>query len=317
MMSLLRRTLWASGVPLALGCTLALCGSLAPGGSPAVAEDSTDTLRSLKENGYIAVGYREDAIPFSYAGKPGEALGFTVDLCREAIGVLKADLGMPSLEIRMIKVTTVNRIAMLLEGQIDLECGATANTVERQEQVAFAPTHFLARPVFAARASAALKTIADLAGKRVVAQARSVEMEALRDINAQRQLGMRLLPARDPDGAFLIAEYRGADAVVLDDVELAARIAASDNPTAFRLSDDGLGPAIPYGIMMRKGDAAFKTKFDRALASILSGPAAEGLYARWFTSPIPPGGITLRLPMGAALQKAYARPTDSPNPGDY
>jgi glutamate/aspartate transport system substrate-binding protein len=276
-----------------------------------------DTLKKIAESGAVIIGHREASMPFSYISTHGKVVGFSMELCQHIVEALKDELSIPKLEVRLQPVTSANRIPMMVSGEIDIECGSTSNTPARQEQVAFALTHFTARTAYVARQTRNLRTIDDLRGRRVVAVAGSTNMQQLRAINAERQLGIAIIPAKDHDGGFLIMDFDGADAFVLDDVLLAGLIANSPSPKAYRISEESFGPPEPYAIMLRKDDPDFKRVVDRAIRGVLTSPAIEGLYKRWFVEPIPPTGISLRLPMSDTLQRAYANPTDSPDPAAY
>jgi glutamate/aspartate transport system substrate-binding protein len=275
------------------------------------------TLEKIAESGAIIIGHREASLPFSYISTHGTVAGFSIELCQHIVQALKDGLSIPKLAVRLQPVTSTNRIPMMIAGEIDLECGSTSNNAARQDEVAFAPTHFTTRSVFVAKQARNLRTIDDLRGRRVVAVAGSTNMHQLRMVNAERQLGITIIPAKDHDGGFLIMDFDGADAFVLDEVLLAGLVASSPSPKAYRLSQESFGPPEPYGIMLRKNDPEFKRVVDQAIRGVLTSPAIKDIYTRWFMEPIPPTGINLRLPMNDSLVKAYANPTDSPDPAAY
>ena len=287
-------------------------------GSHAVeAEELTGTLKKIKDSGEIAVGYRDASIPFSYLDGDQKPVGFAMDICYKITDAVKAELKLSKLEVKLVPVTASTRIPLMANGTIDLECGSTTNNAERQKQVWFTNTHFLTATRFASKKSATLDKIDDLKGKTVVSIPGSTNIVQTLEVNTSRNLGMTVLQAKDHGEAWLMVENGRAAAYVMDDVLLASLIASSKEPGAYRISSDTLSRPEPYGIMVRKDDPAFKRVADAATAKLYTSPAGKALYDKWFTKPIPPRGINLNFPMDAAMSKAMAHPSDSPDPAMY
>lgn len=274
------------------------------------------TLKKIKDSGAITLGHRDASVPFSYYGQDEKPVGYSLDLCHRIVEALKAGLGMSEIDVRYQPVSAANRIALMANGTIDLECGSTTNTLERQERVSYTFTHFVAANRFVARAPGGPKSLDDLKGKAVVSTAGTTSIEQLRRINAEKKLGAQVIPANGHAEAFLMVATGRAAAFVMDDVLLRGLVATSDSPQAFAISQEALS-IEPYAIMLRKDDPGFKKAVDGAMRAIYRSGEIEAIYARWFLSPIPPKGVNLDLPMSRRLKKAIDAPTDSGNPADY
>jgi glutamate/aspartate transport system substrate-binding protein len=284
---------------------------------PAHASELTGTLQKVKETNRIVLGFQEASVPFSYLDGNQKAIGYAVDICMKIVDAVKRELKLSSLDVETSPVTSSNRIPLMMNGTVDLVCSSTTNNAERQRQVAFTNSHFLSATRFAARKSDNITTIDHLKGKPVVAVAGSTNMVQLNQVNAARNLGITPLAAKDQAEAFLMLETGRAAAYVLDDVQLAVAIARSKDPSAYIISEEAFSKAEPYGIMLRKDDAAFKAAADRATAELFRSPEIEAIYRKWFESPVPPNGLNFKTPMTAVLRNAYAHPSDSPDPASY
>ena len=284
---------------------------------PAHASELTGTLQKVKETNRIVLGFQEASVPFSYLDGNQKAIGYAVDICMKIVDAVKRELKLSSLDVETSPVTSSNRIPLMMNGTVDLVCCATTNNAERQRQVAFTKSHFLSATRFAARKSDNITTIDHLKGKPVVAVAGSTNMVQLNQVNGARNLGITPLAAKDQAEAFLMLETGRAAAYVLDDVQLAVAIARSKDPSAYIISEEAFSQAEPYGIMLRKDDAAFKAVADRATAELYRSPEIEAIYKKWFESPVPPNGLNFKTPMTAVLRNAYAHPSDSPDPASY
>ena len=284
---------------------------------PAHASELTGTLQKVKETNRIVLGFQEASVPFSYLDGNQKAIGYAVDICLKIVDAVKRELKLSSLDVETSPVTSSNRIPLMMNGTVDLVCSATTNNAERQRQVAFTNSHFLSATRFAARKSDNITTIDHLKGKPVVAVAGSTNMVQLNQVNAARHLGITPLAAKDQAEAFLMLETGRAAAYVLDDVQLAVAIARSKDPSAYIISEEAFSRAEPYGIMLRKDDAAFKAVADRATAELYRSPEIEAIYKKWFEAPVPPNGLNFKTPMTAVLRNAYAHPSDSPDPASY
>jgi glutamate/aspartate transport system substrate-binding protein len=290
-----------------------LCLAAAPA---VLAQDATGTLAKIKRTGQIVLGVRDGSVPFSYLDDKQQYQGYSVDLCLKVVEHLKAQLAMPALKVAYNPVTSANRIPLMANGTIDLECGSTTNNAERQQQVAFAPTMFVISSRLLTKKSSGIRSLADMKGKTLVATAGTTSLKQLTALNAQRGLGMKILTGRDHPESFLMLETGRAVAEANDDILLAAQVASAKTPGEYVIGSEALS-VEPYGIMLRKGDAPLKQAVDAALTRVYQSEEMKRIYDKWFMQPIPPRGVNLKFPMPAALKAVLAKPTDSPDPAAY
>ncbi|PXX34686.1 transporter substrate-binding domain-containing protein [Undibacterium pigrum] len=281
----------------------------------AQAQDS-GTLKKIKETGTITLGVRDSSIPFSYLDDKQSYQGYSIDLCLKIVTAVQKQLGLTSLNVKMNPVTSATRIPLMANGTIDLECGSTTNNVERQKQVSFAPTTFVTANRILSKKSSGVKTLMDLKGKAVVSTSGTSNLKQLTQLNADQNLGINILPAKDHAEAFLMVETGRAVAWVMDDILLASQASNSKNPSEYEISKEALS-VEPYGIMLRKDDAAFKKVVDTAISNVLTSGDVNRIYHKWFMQPIPPKGIALNWPMSDQLKVVAAKPTDSGEPSAY
>ncbi|MGY3453502.1 amino acid ABC transporter substrate-binding protein [Bradyrhizobium sp. USDA 4353] len=285
--------------------------------APAVAEELTGTLQKVKETGTITIGYRETSLPFSYIDDNQKPLGFALDICSRIVDEIKTTLKLDKLDVKLTQVSSATRIPLMANGTIDLECASTTNNLDRQRLVSFSHTYFLTANRFVAKAASGLKTIDDLKGKTVASTSGTTNIKQLYEANTSRQLGLNIVAAKDNAEGFLMVENGRADAYVMDDILLAGLVASAKTPSDYAISTDQFSMPEPYGIMLRKDDAAFKAVVDRATAKLYTSPEIATLYAKWFMAPVPPKGVNFNFPMTAVLQKAFAQPNDSGDPKAY
>src|SRR5271168_2038128 len=281
------------------------------------ADELTGTLKKIKETGVINIGYRDSSIPFSYLDDNQKPIGFAIDICLKIVEAVKKELKLDKLTTEFNPVTSSTRIPLLANGTIDLECGSTTNNPDRLKQVAFTNTHFLTATRFISKKSSKLNSIDDLKGKSVASTSGTTNIRQLNEANAARNLGINIVPAKEHAESFLLVETDRAVAAVLDDILLASFVAGSKDPDAYVISRDAFSKPEPYGIMLRKDDPAFKKVADAATAALYTGGEGQKLYDKWFLQKIPPKGLNLNVPMGAELKKAFAKPTDAPDPDSY
>lgn len=282
----------------------------------AIAEELTGTLEKIRSTGTITLGHRESSTPFSYYGDNEKVIGYAMDLCDLAVDAVKARLGLPKLDVKLVPVTPSGRIQSVLSGAIDLECGTTTNNIERQKVVAFSTSYYVAANRFAAKATARLRTLDDLKGKIAVSTIGSTNIKQLSELNARRQLNLTILAAKDNGEAFRMLESDRADAFVMDDILLYSRIAESATPGDYTVSEEALS-IEPYGIMMRRDDPAFKKVIDDAVATVYRSGEIQQIYAKWFLAPVPPKNVNLNVPMSAPLKHTVERLIDSGDPEAY
>ncbi len=297
--------------------TAVIAAALALASLPSGAQELTGTLKKIKETGAIALGFRDSSVPFSYLDDKQQPIGFAMDICYKIVDAVKAELKLDKLEVKLNPVTSATRIPLIANGTVDLECGSTTNNADRQKQVAFANTHFLTASKFVSKAANKIDKIEDLKGKTIVSTSGTTNIKQANEANTDKKLGMTIMPAKDHAEAFLIVETDRAAAFVMDDIILASLVAGSKEPAAYHISTDALSKPEPYGIMLRRDDPAFKKVVDAATTKLYTSPEGKALYDKWFTKPIPPKNINLNLPMDASMQKAFSKPSDSPDPAMY
>ncbi len=275
----------------------------------ATAQDG-GTLKKIRDTGVIKIGHRDASIPFSYLDDNQKPIGYGVDICLKIADAIKAQLKMPNLKTEFVPVTSQTRIPILTGGNIDLECGSTTNSIERQKQVAFAPTYFVTGTKIVVKKSSGIKGYDDLKGKTVVFTQGTTNERAMKAYNDAKNLGINFIPSKDHAESFLAVETGRAVAFPMDDILLYSLVASAKNPGDYVvlgefLSDD------PYAIMLRKDDAEFKKLVDTTVANLYKSGEINNIYSKWYQSKIPPKGINLNFPMSDALKEAFKNPNDT------
>jgi len=297
--------------PVRLALALLASAALA---APALAQDGT--LKKIKDSGSITIGHRDASLPFSYYDDKQQPVGYAMDLCHRIVDAVRANLKMPKIDIKYQLVTSANRIPLMANGTIDMECGSTTNNIARQEQVWFTITHFVTANRWAAKKSANLNKLADLKGKTIVSTAGTTNIKQMTELNAAHNLGMNIISANGHSEAFQMVETGRAVAFAMDDILLASLVAQARSPGDYAISAEATS-VEPYGIMLRKDDKAFKAVVDRAMVNLYKSGQINAIYEKWFQKPVPPKGINLNLPMSDAFKKVVANPTDSGDPKAY
>lgn len=288
-----------------------VCRVLLSGALCAAAVAQADTLQKIADSNTITVSYRESAVPFSYVVNGSTIMGFSVDLSHAVVDAVRQRLGRPDLMVKYLPVNAQNRIPLLMAGNYDLECGSTTNNVARGKDVAFSINFFYAGTRVLVRKGDGIGSYADLAGKQVTSVAGSTNLKVMQQYSDAHQLGMQWQPAKDYADAFgLLAEGK-VSAVALDDILLYGLRANAANPEQFTVVGDTL-QVEPYACMLRKGDPAFKSLVDGAIAGLMRSGRFARLYALWFQSPIPPRQAVLAMPMSPALQENLRVLSDQP-----
>lgn len=288
---------------------LALCLGGLICGAAAHAQEG-DTLRKIKESGVVRIGSRDSSIPFSYVAKGGtDPIGFSNDICLRVVDAIKTRLGLPALRIEYTTLTSLNRIPLMQNGTVDLDCATTTNSMARQQQVAFAPSHFVAGITVAVKKDSGIHSLSELRGKSVATVAGSTSIQLLRAYKRAENVEVQEITGKDTADAFLLLASGRAAAYVLDDVQLAGLIATAPNPDDFRMLRDVVLRQEPYGIMYRKDDPGFQAVVDDAVIQLMKSGEMERLYARWFTRPIPPSNVNLNFPMTDGIKEAYRNPS--------
>jgi len=274
---------------------------------PAAAQEGT--LKKIKDTGVIKIGNRDASIPFSYLDDKQQPIGYGVDICLKIADAIKAELKLPKLKVEFVPVTSQTRIPILTGGNIDIECGSTTNSVERQKQVAFAPTYFMTGTKIIVKKSSGIKRYDDLKGKTVVFTAGTTNERAMKAYNDAKKLGINFVPSKDHAESFLAVETGRAVAFPMDDILLYSLRASAKNPADYAIIGEFLSDD-PYGIMMRKDDPTFKKLVDATVTRLYKSGEINKIYAKWFQSPIPPKGINLGFPMSDALKALIKNPND-------
>lgn len=298
--------------------SMCVAGLLAAGllSGAATAQELTGTLKKIKDSGSVTLGVRDSSIPFSYLDDKQSYQGYSIDLCLRTVTAIQRQLGLVSLNVKMNPVTSATRIPLMANGTIDLECGSTTNNLERQRQVAFAPTTFVTANRLLAKKSANITKLDDMKGKTLVSTAGTSNLKQVTGLNAERKLGMNILAAKDHAEAFLMVETGRAVAFAMDDILLSSLAASSKSPNDYAITKESLS-VEPYGIMLRRGDEPFKKAVDTAVINLMKSGEINRIYAKWFQAPIPPKGVNLSIPMSDQLKAVIAKPTDSGDPAMY
>lgn len=271
---------------------------------------NADTLAKIKKNGSITLGHREASIPFSYYDGKQEVVGYSRDFQMKIVEAIKQKLELPNLQIQNMPVTSQNRIPLVQNATVDIECGSTTNNLERQKQIAFSNTIFVVGTRLLTRKESGIKDFADLKGKTVVTTAGTTSERLLRKLNNDQSMGMAIISTKDHGESLLTLETGRAVAYMNDDALLAGAAANTRNPKDWVIVGTPQSEEA-YGCMIRKDDLAFKKVVDDAIAQVQKSGEAAKLYAKWFESPIPPKGQNLNFPMSVGMKKLYANPNDS------
>jgi glutamate/aspartate transport system substrate-binding protein len=291
-----------------LAKTLCLLALAAPAW---VLAQPTSTLDKIKQSGQMTLAYRESSIPFSYLDDKAQPVGFGYEICQRVVDNVKKATGRNDLKVNLQAVTSANRIPLLQNGTIDIECGSTTNNSEREKQVAFAINYFYTGTRFLVKTGTQIKGIEDLRGKTVVSTTGTTNYKILRNLNEEKKLDINLVGAKDHADAALMVEQGRAVAFGMDDILLYGLRAAARNPASLAVVGDAI-LVEPYGIMVRRDDPAFKKLVDDTLAGLMKSGEFEALYKKWFQSPIPPKGINLEVPMSQELKDNLTALSDKP-----
>jgi len=279
-------------------------------GTAVCAQDLTGTLKKIKDTGAITIGHRESSIPFSYLDDKQQPIGYAMDLCLKVVDAVKTELKMPNLKVNLQPVTSSNRIPLLQNGTIDMECGSTTNSVDRQKQVAFGPTYFVINVTAAVKKSSGIKALADLNGKTISTTAGTTSVPLLRQYDKTKNAEIKSIDAKDHAESFLLLSQDRTSAFVMDDILLAGLIANSSNPGDYMILTNESLRTEPYSMMLRKDDPQFKALVDKTVGGVMKSGEIHKLYAKWFTSPVPPKNVNINSPETQAIKDAFANPND-------
>ena len=259
----------------------------------------TGTLAKVRASGTIVLGHRDSSIPFSYLSARGEPIGYSIDLCKLIVEAIGEELGR-TLAIRWQPVTSESRIAAVTSGQVDLECGSTTNNLERQKLVRFSPTFFVSGTKLLVKNGSPIRSFRDLGGRKVAVTAGTTNEKAMRDLAAKFKIDMTLIASNDHAASFALLTGGAVDAFANDDVLLYGLLAQNRAQGEYRVVGEFLS-YDPYGLMFRKGDAAFAAVVHDAFHRLADDDEIERRYTRWFLRRLP-SGVSLDLPMGPQLE---------------
>jgi glutamate/aspartate transport system substrate-binding protein len=271
----------------------------------------TDTLKKIKESGSIAVGVRDASGAMSFALGPGKYTGFHVEICERVIADIKKAVQLDKLDVNYQLVTPQNRIPLVVNGTVDIECGTTTNNAARQKDVAFAPTLYVEGVRIAVKSTSGIATPAQLSGKTVAATTGSTSVQVLRKLKRDSVKEINEVLAKDNSEGFLLLESGRAEGFAADGQILATLISRSKEPAQYKLLDQVLS-VEPIAIMIPKGDPAFKKLVDQSIGSLAKSGEVARIYDKWFLQPIPPNNSKVGLPASELTKAAWANPTDKP-----
>ena len=278
---------------------------------PAPAQEPGGTLKKVKDSGSITMGIRESSLPLSYLDDRQQPVGYHIDICNRIIDAVRAQLKLPALKVAHAPVTSQNRIPLVTNGTVDLECGSTTNNEARQKQVAFAPTTFVTNVRMAVKKASGIKSLDQLNGKPVATTSGTTSVQLMRAHEKGKHIDFKEVYAKDHADAFLMLETDRAVAFVMDDNLLAGLMVTSKNPNDYAIVGEVLN-IEPIAIMLRRDDPAFKKVVDDAVHSLMKSGEIDKLYAKWFMSPIPPKGANLNFAMSDKLKELIKAPSDAP-----
>ncbi|MCG2576532.1 glutamate/aspartate ABC transporter substrate-binding protein [Dechloromonas sp. XY25] len=281
---------------------------LAACSASAMAQES-QTLKKIKDAGSITLGHRESSIPFSYYDDKQQVIGYSQELMLKVVDAIKSELKLAKLDTKLMPVTSANRITLVQNGTVDIECGSTTNNTERQKQVAFSTSIFVIGTKLMTKKDSGIKDFPDLAGKNVVTTAGTTSERLIRKMNEDKQMKMNVISAKDHGESFLTLETGRAVAFMMDDALLYGEMAKAKKPGDWAVVGAAQSKEA-YGCMLRKDDPGFKKVVDAALTKALTSGDAEKIYAKWFLNPIPPKGLNLNMPLSDDMKALMKAPND-------
>ncbi len=291
----------------AITATAAAIAVLATGTAFAQA---TDTLAKVKASGVITMGVRDSSGALSYTLGEGKYAGYHVEICNKVIANVEKAAGR-KLEVKYQPVTSQNRIPLVQNGTVDIECGSTTNNATRLKDVAFLPTTFVEEVRIAVKANSGINGIEQLNGKTIATTTGTTSVQTLRKNKRATGLEFKELLGKDHSDSFLLLESGRADAFVMDGAILAGNIATSKSPTDFKLVGEVLS-VEPIAIMIRKDDVAFKKIGDDTVKEMMKSGEISKLWDKWFQQPIPPKNTKVGYAVSVSTKEAWANPNDKP-----
>lgn len=273
------------------------------------AEASADTLQKIKSSGVIVVGHRESSVPFSYYDNAQKVVGYSQDYSNQIVDAVKKQLNMPNLQVKMLPITSQNRIPLLQNGTFDFECGSTTNNAERQQQAAFSNSIFVVGTRLLVKKGGDIKDFKDLAGKPVVVTSGTTSEILLNKLNEKDNMKMRIISAKDHGDSFRTLESGRAVAFMMDDALLAGERAKAKKPDQWEIVGTPQSHEA-YGCMLRKNDPAFKKLMDETIAKAQTSGEAAKWFERWFNQPIPPKNMNMNFALSDDMKALFKAPND-------
>ncbi|AUQ24680.1 glutamate/aspartate ABC transporter substrate-binding protein [Dickeya oryzae] len=278
-------------------------------GSLAHAEELTGTLKKIKDNGVITIGHRESSVPFSYYDNQQKVVGYSQAYSDKIVEAVRKKLDAPNLQVKLIPITSQNRIPLLQNGTYDLECGSTTNNLERQQQVAFSDTIFIIGTRLLTNKDSGIKDFSDLAGKAVVVTSGTTSEVLLNKMNEEKKLNMRIISAKDHGDSFRTLESGRAVAFMMDDALLAGERAKAKAPDEWVITGTPQSREA-YGCMLRKDDPQFKQLVDATISQVQTSGEAEKWFDTWFKQPIPPKNLNMNFALSDDMKALFKAPND-------
>lgn len=271
---------------------------------------ATDTLAKVKASGVITMGVRDSSGALSYTLGEGKYTGYHVEICNRVIASVEKAIGR-KLEVRYQPVTSQNRIPLVQNGTVDIECGSTTNNATRLKDVSFLPTTFVEEVRIAVKANSGINSIAQLNGKNVATTTGTTSVQTLRKNERASGIDFKETFGKDHSDSFLLLESGRADAFVMDGAILAGNIATAKNPADFKLVGEVLS-VEPIAIMVRKDDTAFKKIGDDTVKDLMKSGEISKLWDKWFMQPIPPKNTKVGYAASESTKAAWATPNEKP-----
>ncbi|MDI1341276.1 amino acid ABC transporter substrate-binding protein [Polaromonas sp.] len=271
---------------------------------------ASDTVAKVKASGVVTMGVRDSSGALSYTLGDGKYAGYHVEICQRVLANLEKAVGR-KLEIKYLPVTSQNRIPLVQNGTVDIECGSTTNNATRQKDVSFLPTTFVEEVRIAVKANSGITSIAQLNGKNVATTTGTTSVQTLRKNERANGIDFKEVFGKDHSDSFLLLESGRADAFVMDGSILAGNIATAKNPADFKIVGEVLS-VEPIAIMVRKDDAALKKIGEDTIKDLIKTGEINKLWDKWFMQPIPPKNSRVGLAVSESTKAAWANPNDKP-----
>jgi glutamate/aspartate transport system substrate-binding protein len=270
---------------------------------------ANDTLAKVKASGVITMGVR-DSSGLSFTLGDGKFAGFHVDVCQHIVADMEKSMG-KKIEIKYQSVTSQNRIPLVQNGTVDMECGSTTNNATRQKDVSFVVTTYVEEVRMAVKANSGITTLNQLNGRNLATTTGTTSVQLLRKHEKATGVDFKEVFGKDHGESFLLLESGRADAFVMDGSILASNIANSKAPADYKIVGEVIA-VEPIAIMVRKDDAAFKKMADDTVKAMIKSGEMAKVYDKWLMQPVPPKNVRVGLPLSEGTKGAWANPNDKP-----